>query len=86
MSCSTTISECLPLSVRNSSAVRTVSSSVMPATARPAAAAWVLHQQHADLQPLLLAVTEQAGLARDAGRQVNGVQHLGDAVLVRRSA
>ena len=32
MSCSTTISECLPLRVRNSSAVRAVSSSVMPAT------------------------------------------------------
>ena len=32
MSCSTTTSECLPASDRNSSAVRSVSSSVMPAT------------------------------------------------------
>ena len=32
MSCSTTISECLPLRLRNSSAVRSVSWSVMPAT------------------------------------------------------
>ena len=53
MSCSTTISECLPLSVKNSSAVRAVSSSVMPATtyagrdaaSSPAVGLLVLHRQ-----------------------------------------
>ena len=62
MSCSTTTSECCPASDRNSSAVRSVSSSVMPATGSSSSSSLrLLHQQHADLQPLLLAVREQPG-------------------------
>ena len=40
----------------------------------------VLHQQHADLQPLLLAVAQGAGRPPHGLGQVDGVQHLREAV------
>ena len=54
--------ECSPASERNSSAVRSVSSSVMPATGSSTSSSLrLLHEQHADLEPLLLPVREQPG-------------------------
>ena len=44
----------------------------------------VLHQQHADLQPLLLAMAQVARHAAHAVGQVDGVQHLGQAVALGR--
>ena len=43
----------------------------------------LLHQQHADLQPLLLAVAEHAGLAVNFAGQVDGVQDAGQPVALR---
>src|ERR1700716_3901867 len=104
MSCSTTTSECLPASERKSSAVLSVSSSLIPATgyrdhrgparereeelggslgflvAHPGdrlveqQQLRLLHQQHPDLQPLLLAVREQG---RNAVGSVGGSRALG---------
>ena len=62
MSCSTTTSECVPASDRKSSAVRSVSWSLMPGDRLVEQQQLrLLHQQHADLEPLLLAVRQQAG-------------------------
>ena len=43
----------------------------------------VLHQQHADLQPLLLAMAEQAGAALGLAAKMDGRQGLADAVELR---
>ena len=57
MSCSTTTTECSPASDSSSSPVRSVSCGVMPATGSSTRSSFgFLHQQHADLEPLLLAV------------------------------
>ena len=42
----------------------------------------VLHQQHADLQELLLAVGQQPGLTLRRAAQANGLEHLGNAVFL----
>ncbi len=44
----------------------------------------LLRQQHADFQPLLLAVRQAAGDARPHALQPDGVEHLVDALLLRR--
>jgi hypothetical protein len=46
----------------------------------------VLHQQHADLQPLLLAMAQVAGQARHAVGQVDGVQHFSQRSLCALSS
>ncbi len=43
----------------------------------------VLDQQHADLQPLLLAVAQGAGDAALASGEADGADHLGDHVALR---
>ena len=45
---------------------------------------WVLHQQHADLQPLLLAVAQIARQPGHTVSQVNGVQHFRQPVALGR--
>ncbi|MNH76804.1 hypothetical protein D3C73_290880 [compost metagenome] len=42
----------------------------------------VLHQQHADLEKLLLTMREQPGLTIDRGGQANRLQHFADPVLL----
>ena len=44
----------------------------------------VLHQQHADLQPLFLAMAQIAGQSGHAVGEVDGVQHIGQAVALGR--
>ena len=68
--------------------MRSVSSSVMPATGSSSSSSRVLHEQHADLQPLFLAVGEQAG-GRSAwsARRISrgGVGDLVDPVVAKQA-
>ncbi len=84
MSCSTTITEWRPASEVSSSAVRSVSCGVMPGDRlvhqqQPR----VLHQQHADLQPLLLPVRQCAGTLVAPRSQADDLQHLIDLLPLR---
>lgn len=59
MSCSTTTTErVLAISLSRIAEFRTVPASVMPATGSSTSSSFVLGQQHADFQPLLLAVAQ----------------------------
>ena len=86
MSCSTTTTECSPASDSSSSAVRSVSCGVMPGDRLvDQQQLRVLHQQHADLEPLLLAVRQRAARASSrCSRQADDLEHLVDAVALRR--
>ena len=76
MSCSTTTTECLPASDRKSSAVRV---GLVVAHARHRLVEEqqprLLHEQHPDLEPLLLAVREQPGDAVGGVREPDLPQH-----------
>jgi hypothetical protein len=57
----------------------------MPATGSSSSSSFgSLHQQHADLQPLLLAVTQVAGEPAGAVGQVDGAQHVRQPVALGR--
>jgi hypothetical protein len=85
MSCSTTTSECLPARVREqfAGAFRFLVGHAGHGFVEEQQLR-LLHQQHADLQPLLLAVRKQAGQAVGVSTEADRLQRFGNAVAGRR--
>ncbi len=81
MSCSITMIVCLPARLRSSSPVFAVSSSVMPAAGSSTRrSCGVLRQEHADFQPLFLAVGERSRLLLAAIAEADDPHHLVNAL------
>jgi len=77
MSCSITTTLCLPARLMSSSPVLAVSSSVMPAAGSSTSKKLrILRQQHADLEPLLLPVSERTSFPGGFIHQVDGGKDL----------